>query len=101
MPGDADDPRFLADAEVRANGGEIVYRGPLRADDPRWPAEAARLHRGLRIRDAADPDPRGWAVLVFPDGSARISPALARALWFTGEFTGGQSSPPPGGLPPG
>jgi hypothetical protein len=78
------EPRFVADAEVRANGGEIVYRGPLRADDPHWPAEAARLHRGLRIRDLADPDPMGWVVLVFPDGSARISPRLARDFWFTG-----------------
>lgn len=77
------DPRVVADAEVRANGGEVVYRGPLRVDDPRWPGEAARLHRGLRIRDAADPDPRGWVALVFPDGSVRLSPAIAREFWFT------------------
>ena len=24
------DPRFIADAEVRANGGEIIHHGPLR-----------------------------------------------------------------------
>jgi len=76
------DPRFIADAEVRANGGLILYRGPLRADDPHWPAEAARLHRGLRIRDAADADPRGWIVLVFPDGSVRLSPKISEACWF-------------------
>lgn len=77
-----DDPRFVADAEVRANGGAIVHRGPLRVDDPRWPAEAARLRRGLRIRDAADPDPKGWVALVFPDGSVRLSPSVARARWW-------------------
>ncbi len=77
------DPRFIADAEVRANGGEILYRGPLRPDDLRWPGEAARLHRGLRIRDTSDPDPRSWVVLVFPDGSVRLSPAMAMAHWFT------------------
>ncbi len=76
------DPRFVADAEVRANGGEIVYRGPLRVDDPLWPAEAARLHRGLRIRNLADPDPRGWVVLVFPDGSVRLSAEIAEERWF-------------------
>jgi hypothetical protein len=76
------DPRFIADAEVRANGGEIVYRGPLRVDDPRWPAEAARLHRGLRIRDVTDPDARAWVVLVFPDGSVRLSAGIAQAHWF-------------------
>jgi hypothetical protein len=76
------DPRFIADAEVRANGGEILYRGPLRVDDPHWPAEAARLRRGLRINDAADPDPKGWAALVFPDGSVRLSPRIAHASWF-------------------
>jgi hypothetical protein len=84
MSGEAPDARFIADAEVRANGGEIIHRGPLRVDDPRWPAEAARLHRGLRIRDLADPDPKGWVVLVFPDGSVRISPRLGRHFWFTG-----------------
>ena len=78
----ADDPRFIAEAEVRANGGEIVHRGPLRVDDPRWPELASRLHRGLRIRDLADPDPKSWAALVFPDGSVRISPAIARQCWF-------------------
>jgi hypothetical protein len=78
------DPVLIADAEVRANGGEVVYRGPLRVDDPRWPAEAARLHRGLRIRDASDPDQRGWVVLVFPDGSVRLSPSVARARWWRG-----------------
>jgi len=78
----ADDPRFLADAEVRANGGEIIFRGPLRVDDPLWPAEAARLHRGLRIRDADDPDPRSWVALVFPDGSVRLSPQISAAYWF-------------------
>lgn len=76
------DRRFIADGEVRANGGEIVHRGPLRVDDPHWPAEAARLHRGLRIRDAADPDPRGWVALVFPDGSVRLSPLISREHWF-------------------
>jgi len=81
---DARDPRSVADAEVRANGGEIVYRGPLRVDDARWPEEAARLHRGLRIRDTADPDPRGWVALVFPDGSVRLSPRVSRACWFRG-----------------
>jgi hypothetical protein len=82
-PADPADPRFVADAEVRANGGEIVYRGALRVDDPRWPAEAARLHRGLRIRDLADPDPKRWVALVFPDGSVRLSPGVARERWFT------------------
>jgi hypothetical protein len=76
------DPRLVADAEVRANGGEIVYRGPLRVDDARWPAEATRLHRGLRIRDVTNPDPRSWAALVFPDGSVRLSAAIAAAHWF-------------------
>jgi hypothetical protein len=80
--GGDNDPRFVADAEVRANGGEILHRGPLRVDDPRWPAEAERLHRGIRIRDTADPDPKAWTVLVFPDGSVRISPRLARRFWF-------------------
>jgi len=83
----ASDPRFVGDAEVRANGGEIIYRGPLRVDDPRWPAEAARLHRGLRIRDTADPDPRGWVVLVFPDGSVRINASVARTRWWHGDET--------------
>jgi hypothetical protein len=82
--GDPDDPRFVADGEVRANGGEIVYRGALRVDDPHWPAEASRLHRGLRIRNLADPDPKSWVALVFPDGSVRISPRVARERWFTG-----------------
>ena len=86
-----DDPRFVADAEVRANGGEIVHRGPLRVDDPFWPAEAARLHRGLKIRDVTDPDSKSWVALVFPDGSVRISPRLAREHW----FTGGQASAGP------
>ena len=76
------DARFVADAVVRANGGEIVYRGPLRVDDPRWPAQAARLGRGLRISDASDPDPKGWVALVFPDGSVRISAEVAREAWF-------------------
>jgi len=78
------DARFVADAVVRANGGEIIYRGPLRVDDPNWPAEAARLGRGLRINDAADPDPRSWVALVFPDGSVRLSAAVARVAWFRG-----------------
>jgi len=78
------DVRFVANAEVRANGGEIVYRGPLRVDDPRWPAEAARLHRGLRISDLDDPD-RGWVVLVFPDGSVRLNPRVARERWWGGD----------------
>lgn len=82
---DPSDPRFVADAEVRANGGEVVYRGPLRVDDERWPEESARLHRGLRIRDASDPDPRGWVALVFPDGSVRLSPQVARARWWRGD----------------
>ncbi len=81
------DPRFIADAEVRANGGEVIYRGPLRVDDARWLAEAGRLHRGLRIRDASDPDPRGWVVLVFPDGSVRLDPSVARARWWHGGET--------------
>jgi len=76
------DARLVTDAVVRANGGDIVYRGPLRVDDPHWPAEAARLGRGLRINDAADPDPRGWVALVFPDGSVRLSAAVAREAWF-------------------
>ena len=79
------DPRFVADAEVRANGGDVVYRGPLRVDDRRWPSEAARIGRGLRIRDTADPDPKGWVALVFPDGSVRLSPRIARQFWFTGQ----------------
>jgi hypothetical protein len=78
------DPRFVVDAEVRANGGEVIFRGALRVDDLRWPAEAARLHRGLRIRDAADPDPKGWVALVFPDGSVRLSPLISREVWFRG-----------------
>lgn len=82
MSASASDPRFVADAEVRANGGEIIYRGPLRVDDARWPAEAARLHRGLRIRDLDDPDPKSWVALVFPDGSVRISARVARETWF-------------------
>jgi hypothetical protein len=77
------DPRFVAEAEVRANGGAIVYTGALRVDDPRWPAEAARLHRGLRIRDLADADPKSWVALVFPDGSVRLSARVARERWFT------------------
>lgn len=79
------DSRFVADAEVRANGGEIVHRGPLRVDDPRWTDEAARRHRGLRIRDAANPDPRSWVALVFPDGSVRLCPKVAGEHWFTGD----------------
>ena len=89
MAVDNADPRFVADSEVRANGGEVVYRGPLRVNDPHWPAEAARLGRGLRIRDAADPDPRGWVVLVFPDGSVRLNPAVARARWWREGGAGG------------
>lgn len=81
--GNAPDPRHVADAEVRANGGEIIHRGPLRVDDPHWPAEAARLGRGLKIRDAANEDPRSWVALVFPDGSVRLETGLARACWFT------------------
>ena len=77
------DSRLIANAEVRANGGSVVYRGPARADDPRWPAEAAALHRGLKITDLDDPD-RGWVVLVFPDGSVRINGRIAREHWFTG-----------------
>ena len=77
---------------MRANGGEIVYRGPLRVDDPRWPAEAARLHRGLRIRDVTDPDPKAWVVLVFPDGSVRLSTGIAEAHWFrTRDESGGSA----------
>jgi hypothetical protein len=76
------DLRFVEDAEVRANGGVMIYRGALRVDDPYWPAEAARLGRGLRINDAADPDPKGWVALVFPDGSVRLSPRIAQGLWF-------------------
>jgi hypothetical protein len=79
---EAEDPRSIADGEVRANGGEILYRGRLRVDDPHWPAESARLHRGLRIRDAGDPDPKHFAALVFPDGSVRLSPQIAREFWF-------------------
>jgi hypothetical protein len=78
------DPRFVRNAEVRANGGEIVHRGPLRVDDPRWPAEAATRHRGLRITDLEDPE-RGWVALVFPDGSVRINARVARETWFRGE----------------
>jgi hypothetical protein len=80
----ADDARYIGDAEVRANGGEVVYRGPLRVDDPRWPAEAARLARGLKIRDNADPNPKAWSALVFPDGSVRLAPGIARAFWYRG-----------------
>jgi hypothetical protein len=80
--GHMDDPRFIAQAEVRANGGEILHRGPLRVDDARWPALAARLHRGLRIRDLADPDPKSWAALVFPDGSVRLNSVIAHQCWF-------------------
>ncbi len=83
------DSRMVADGVVRANGGEIVYRGPLRVDDARWPEEAARRRRGLRIGDAADPDPKGWIALVFADGSVRLSPRVARDWWFTaGNGTG-------------
>jgi len=78
---EASDPLVVRDAEVRANGGEIVYRGPLRVDDPRWPAEAAARHRGLRITDQEDPD-RGWVILVFPDGSVRLNAHVARERWF-------------------
>ena len=81
--GAEDDVLRVADAEVRANGGEIVYRGPLRVDDPRWPAEAAARHRGLRITDLGDPE-RGWVVLVFPDGSVRLNARVARVRWFRG-----------------
>jgi len=86
MAPEAADLDILAvrDAEVRANGGDIVYRGPLRVDDPRWPAEAAARHRGLRITDLDDPE-RGWVVLVFPDGSVRLNARLARASWFRRE----------------
>jgi hypothetical protein len=82
MAGNVQDPRFVVDAEVRANGGEILHRGPIRVDDPHWPAEAARLHRGLKIRDLADLDPKSWVALVFPDGSVRLSPRLAHDCWF-------------------
>lgn len=82
MSASASDPRFVANAEVRANGGEIVYRGALRVDDPHWAAEASRLHRGLRIRDITDADPKSWVALVFPDGSVRISARVARETWF-------------------
>jgi hypothetical protein len=75
------DARSVANAEVRANGGEILYRGALHVDDLRWPAEAAERHRGLRISDLDDPE-RGWVVLVFPDGSVRLNAAVARAAWF-------------------
>ena len=70
MPGTpgVPDPLVVRDAEVRANGGEIVYRGPLRVDDPRWP-------------DLDDPE-RGWIVLVFPDGSVRLNARVARERWF-------------------
>lgn len=78
---DVSDVLFVADAEVRANGGDIVYRGPLRVDDPRWPAEAAARHRGLKITDLDDPG-RGWVVLVFPDGSVRLNARVARERWF-------------------
>jgi len=78
------DSTAVANAEVRANGGEIIYRGPLRVDDPRWPTEAAARHRGLRINDLDDPD-RGWVVLVFPDGSVRLNARVARARWFRPE----------------
>jgi len=86
--GDAKDPGLpdalaVREAEVRANGGEIIYRGPLRVDDPRWPAEAAARHRGLRISDLDDPD-HGWVVLVFPDGSVRLNARVARERWFRG-----------------
>lgn len=83
MPGTpgVPDPLVVRDAEVRANGGEIVYRGPLRVDDPRWPAEAAARHRGLKISDLDDPE-RGWIVLVFPDGSVRLNARVARERWF-------------------
>ena len=80
---DDPDPLAIRDAEVRANGGEIIYRGPLRVDDPRWPAEAAARHRGLRISDLDDPE-RGWVVLVFPDGSVRLNARVARERWFRG-----------------
>ena len=83
VPDDARDVLFVADAEVRANGGEIVYRGPLRVDDPHWPAEAAARHRGLKVTDLDDPD-RGWVVLVFPDGSVRLNARVARERWFRG-----------------
>jgi hypothetical protein len=75
------DARFVANAEVRANGGEILYQGALRVDDPRWPAEAAERHRGLRISDLDDPE-RGWVALVFPDGSVRLNAGVATATWF-------------------
>ena len=75
------DVLFVADAEVRANGGEVVYRGPLRADDQRWPAAAAARHRGLRIADLGDPN-RAWVILVFPDGSVRLNPRVARGCWW-------------------
>ncbi len=101
MTGVAGDPNpdivdalFVADAEVRANGGEIVYRGPLRVDDPRWPAEAAARHRGLRITDLGDSE-RGWVVLVFPDGSVRINAAVARERWFRGSFSSPRAGQPP------
>lgn len=83
---DRDDTRdvlFVADAEVRANGGEVIHRGQLRVDDPRWPAEAAARHRGLKITDLDDPD-RGWVILVFPDGSVRLNARVARERWFRG-----------------
>jgi hypothetical protein len=78
---DTGDALFVAEAEVRANGGEIVYRGPLRVDDPRWPAEAAARHRGLRITDLGDTE-HGWVVLVFPDGSVRLNARVAKVHWF-------------------
>jgi hypothetical protein len=71
----------VADGEVRANGGEIVYRGPLRVDDPRWPAEAEARHRGLKITDLDNPE-RGWVVLIFPDGSIRLNAQVAQTSWF-------------------
>ncbi len=75
------DARAVANAEVRANGGEILYQGALRVDDPRWPTEAAALHRGLRISDLDDPN-HGWVALVFPDGSVRLNASIARETWF-------------------
>lgn len=77
----------VANAEVRANGGEIIYRGPLRVDDPRWPAEAGARHRGLRITDLDDPA-RGWVVLVFPDGSVRLNARVAGERWFRHSTSG-------------
>ena len=79
---EAADDLMVHDGEVRANGGEIVYRGPLRIDDPRWPAEAAVRHRGLKVTDLDDPE-RGWVVLVFPDGSVRLNARVAARRWFS------------------